>query len=234
MRPISPSTLKTFLRCPALYKATHITKEAKFQDSEPLRRGRRVHELLERAVKGPEPDWGGEDAVARNTLKLRRALGMMAGKGARVLTELSAATDGMGATADFFDDRNAYLRCRIDVLVERPGGRPLVLDWKTGREGYDDPSIQLAINCLCLAPIYGLGAYDAALVYVDAGVSRSYRMEVDVAEIRGLDPQLRSRSSMAATLAAAARLAEAHESGDFPRTPGQSCRWCDWRECPSR
>ena len=158
----------------------------------------------------------------------------MRAAGAELHVEVPCATDGLGGPAMFFDNDRAFLRCKIDAMLCREGRPPVIIDWKTGKQGRDDPAVQLAINCLCAAGSQGPGEYEVFFVYVDTGATERYRMEVDVDRILGLDPELMRRSSMRGTLELIGRMREAHERGDFPYSRGDHCRWCDWAACDGR
>jgi hypothetical protein len=179
------------------------------------------------SLQGKEIDWRGEEKAEANTAKLRKALLRLEDAGARLWLERDCATDGLGGAVDFFAD--PYLRCRVDAVLFREGKPPLIIDWKTGRRGADD--VQLAISALCVAASSrGPGPYELSYVYVDTGATELYRLEVDVEKVKGLEPELRSRSSLASTLEKIAALEEAESRGDFPRNPGRHCDWCG--ECP--
>jgi DNA helicase-2/ATP-dependent DNA helicase PcrA len=64
------------------------------------------------------------------------------------------------------------VRGRIDAVYAEPGGRWLVVDWKTGTGRADDP-LQLALYRLAWADLVGvpLGDVDAAFHYVRSGES---------------------------------------------------------------
>jgi DNA helicase-2/ATP-dependent DNA helicase PcrA len=62
------------------------------------------------------------------------------------------------------------VRGRIDAVYAEPGGRWLVVDWKTGRDQTSDP-LQLAVYRLAWADLAGvpLEQVDAAFHYVRSG-----------------------------------------------------------------
>ena len=231
MIPISPTAMRTWLKCPALYEAVHVRKVAKIRVNKRMARGLRVHKLLEGALAGEDVSWAEERAIEKATAAFRSELLRARDDGAELSIELSCAVDSQGRPCDFFDSSQAFLRCRIDAMLVRDGRPPLLIDWKTGKPGGDDPSVQLAINCLCAAASLGPGEYEARLAYVDAGVMETHRIDVDVALARGLSPEIRARSALKSTLDKIEAMAEAQERGCYPCSRGRHCGWCDWDGC---
>jgi RecB family exonuclease len=231
MNPVSPSSLKLYLQCPALYKARYITREYRPGTNRYLERGIRVHKLIEDELNGLSPDWAAEPAVRRNVAPLLERIARLRDQGFEARAELEAALDAAGGRVGWWDP--AVLRSKIDLLLYHPGrDRRMIIDWKTGHTP-GDPDVQLAINALCLYPDLGPGHYDAFFVYVDSGRETRHAFDLALPEFRpgGLTPELARGSGAAYALGRFLELLDAHGRDDFPATPNDRCRWCEWRGC---
>ena len=114
MNRASYSKLKTWLTCPRQYEAKYITREwPPFHDTPATLRGKKIHQALERAVRGEdEPDkhvWTPEGLLPA----LRRA-------GAEAEYKYERTIDGVTWVA------------YADVRLAGPHSTTLV-DWKTGQ-----------------------------------------------------------------------------------------------------
>ena len=113
---------------------------------------------------------------------------------------------------------------QIDRIDRLPGGGIEVIDYKTGRissqKGVDE-SLQLSIYALACRDALGLGTPGSVTLYFTESATRLSTTRTD----EQLD------AARADILARVARI----RSGDFAATPGDACRWCDYRAmCPER
>jgi DNA helicase-2/ATP-dependent DNA helicase PcrA len=110
---------------------------------------------------------------------------------------------------------------RIDLL---PSGGIEVVDYKTGStktQAFVDQSLQLSIYALACRDVLGLGRPEKVTLYFTESALRLSTTRTD----EQLD---NARDEI---LARVARM----RAGDFAATPGDVCRWCDYRAmCPER
>jgi RecB family exonuclease len=225
--PVSPTSLKMFLQCPALYRARYIDKLFQPQSNRFLERGIRVHSLMEDEIAGKAPDWGAEVAVYRNVGPILDTVERCRDEGYQVLAELEAAVTDGGLKADWWGDDVLY-RSKIDLLmVNRERGKRIIMDWKTGKTP-GDPLIQLGFNAMCLFPELDRAVYDVFFVYVDQGRSEHFRVMGAFSDAVLLDERGDRTASLSPHLKA---IAAAYDSEEFPATCNDKCRWCEWKGC---
>jgi len=115
-----------------------------------------------------------------------------------------------------------YVGGRIDAIYGTPDGPWEVVDYKTGRmPAEDDPlaRAQLDLYALACIDVWGKRPEDLTLtyLYLAARQERSYRVD----DVRAV------RERVAAWL-------EGIGAGAYDPTPGEHCRWCDFRSfCPA-
>ena len=120
---------------------------------------------------------------------------------------------------------NALIRVSpIDRIDRLPGGGIEVIDYKTGRissqKGVDE-SLQLSIYALACRDALGLGTPERVTLYFTESATRLSTTRTD----EQLD------AARADILARVGRV----RAGEFVATPGDACRWCDYRAmCPER
>jgi ATP-dependent exoDNAse (exonuclease V) beta subunit len=118
------------------------------------------------------------------------------------------------------------LRGSIDLLVERDGDPPLVIDYKTDRLGGSTPAeraakygTQRAIYALAVSEARGAAEVEVAYVFLE-------RPEEPVVALLGPDAMERGREELAEAIA---RIA----AGEFPVAPVEQRSWDLCRECPA-
>jgi len=118
------------------------------------------------------------------------------------------------------------LRGSIDLLVEREGAAPLVIDYKTDRLGGSDPAeraahygVQRSIYALAVAEALGCEEVEVAYVFLE----------------RPADPaiSLLGQAEMTAARASLTETISRIESGDFPVAPPEQRDWSLCRGCPA-
>ncbi len=115
-----------------------------------------------------------------------------------------------------------YVGGRIDAIYGTPEGPWEVVDYKTGQmPAGDDPlaRAQLDLYALACIEVWGKRPEELTLtyLYLSTGQERSYRVE-DPASVR---------ERLTAWL-------EGIAAGAYEPTPGEHCRWCDFRPfCPA-
>jgi ATP-dependent helicase/nuclease subunit A len=121
---------------------------------------------------------------------------------------------------------DTVLRGSIDLLVEREGAPPLVLDYKTDRLGGADPAeraahygVQRSIYALAVAEALGCEEVEVAYVFLE-------RPGEPAVSLLGPAEMTAARASLTKTIA---RI----ESGDFPVAPPEQRDWSLCRGCPA-
>ncbi|MDR1312269.1 MAG: PD-(D/E)XK nuclease family protein [Deltaproteobacteria bacterium] len=223
----SPTSLKLFLQCPALYKAQYVDRVYKSESNRYLERGIRVHELMERSVKGEAVDWSDEPGVKRNVAPILEALKRYADEGFEIIAETQAAVDKDGNAVDWWDDSAIY-RSKIDLLmVDRERDIRVIMDWKTGKTP-GEPLYQLGFNAMCLYPLFGAARFRVAFVYVDADRAEWFSVIGGWNNAWLTDESGKTMEELARSLA---QVNSAYDSRNFPATPNDKCRWCGWKKC---
>ncbi|MGC1851485.1 MAG: PD-(D/E)XK nuclease family protein, partial [Solirubrobacterales bacterium] len=200
-------------------------------------RGAAVHSLLEwsQANEWREP---GVELVHRHAL----AAGLGGGHGTEE-TLLAPVRDWLGS--DFLRERvlaegasaltevplllavaKATLRGSIDLLVERPGKPPLVIDYKTDRLDGSAPAeraakyaTQRAIYALAVAEARDAAEVEVAYVFLE-------RPEEPVVELLDGRAMVHSRAELETTI-------ERIGAGEFPVAPPEQRGWDLCRGCPA-
>ena len=205
--------------------------------SEAAARGAAVHSLLEwsQASGWAEPP---QELIARHAAlagidpadgTAERLLGpIRAWLGSRLLRERIAA-DGVTSRAEvplLLGIEKATLRGSIDLLAEREGAPPLVLDYKTDRLGGASPaeraakySIQRAVYALAVAEARGAEQVEVAYVFLE-------RPDEPVLTLLDAGAIERGRRDLAAIIA---RIG----AGEFPVAPPERRDWDLCRGCPA-
>jgi ATP-dependent exoDNAse (exonuclease V) beta subunit len=157
------------------------------------------------ALLAPVRDWLGSD--------LRRRIGAGA---AHTRAEVPLLL-GVGDTV---------LRGSIDLLVERAGEPPLVIDYKTDRLGGSGPAehaaryeTQRAIYALAVAESLGAPAVEVAYVFLE-------RPEEPAVTVLGPEEMKAGRARLATTIGRIGR-------GEFPVAPVEERDWALCRGCPA-
>jgi ATP-dependent exoDNAse (exonuclease V) beta subunit len=121
---------------------------------------------------------------------------------------------------------DTVLRGSIDLLVEREGGPPLVVDYKTDRLAGADPAdraahykVQRSIYALAVAEALGTAEVEVAYVFLE-------RQDEPAATLLGAADMAAARSSLEATIARIGK-------GDFPVAPPEERDWSLCRGCPA-
>ena len=206
-------------------------------------RGAAVHSLLEWSRRNGWDEPPG-DVVARHAAAAgldpaagpdpaggtgERLLGpVRAWLGSTLLRERVAAPDAR-ARAEvplLLGVERATLRGSIDLLVERDGAPPLVVDYKTDRLNGDSPAeraagyaTQRAIYALAVAEARGAAEVEVAYVFLE-------RPEAPAVELLDAAAIAAGRERLAATIA---RIA----AGEFPPAPPERRDWDLCRDCPA-
>ena len=121
---------------------------------------------------------------------------------------------------------DTVLRGSIDLLVERDGAPPLVVDYKTDRLGGTDPAerathyeVQRSIYALAVAEALGAEEVEVAYVFLE-------RPDEPAASTLGPAEMSAARAELEQTIAQISR-------GDFPVAPAEQRNWSLCRGCPA-
>jgi ATP-dependent helicase/nuclease subunit A len=146
--------------------------------------------------------------------------------GSGLAAEIAAATRVRAEVPILLGVGDTVLRGSIDLLVERDGGPPLVIDYKTDRLGESSPSeraasyeTQRSIYALAVAESLDATAVEVAYVFLE-------RPADPVPTTLGPEQMAGARERLAATIA---RIG----SGDFPVAATEKRSWSLCRGCPA-
>lgn len=227
---LSPSNLKVASECLLKFHSMQIAKDYKKTEKSFFERGKKIHKVMENAVNFgwdkityPEAD---TIEAAKHFIDL---VWSFKAQGWEAKTELSCATDGLGQVCDYWDKPpQNFLRCQVDVYMSHPeSDTGIIIDWKTGKP-WDD-TLQVETNALCLFPMTGKLKYETFFVYLDSGVDKHHTIELDITK-----PKVEYDVSLSCkkTCDAIRKVIAATETGEYPYTPSNKCRWCDCDRCP--
>lgn len=230
----TPSNLKSFMQCPAKFKAMYVDKTVQYQQSESAARGERLHELMERAIQSgwSAVDWVDDlsrphaQAVASTMQHLRVC-------GWHIRTEMSVAISADGKALDFWDKSpDNFMRCRIDVMAIHPDSDTvLIFDHKTGKK-YELDKLQLQFNAVCLVPVTHRTKYLVTFDYLDNGDVVTEELDVRKVNLHESDPVAFMLSPCAELLQAIDGAEAAFKRDDWPQHPNRFCKWCGVMTCP--
>jgi ATP-dependent exoDNAse (exonuclease V) beta subunit len=200
-------------------------------------RGAAVHSLLEWSAanrwREPADDMIRSHAIAagldpEGEIGERLLAPVRAWLGSALLRERITAT-GSSSRAEvplLLGVADAMLRGSIDLLVERDGAPPLVVDYKTDRLSGSTPAeraakygTQRAIYALAVSEARGAAEVEVAYVFLE-------RPEEPVVELLGAEAMERGREELAATIA---RI----RAGEFPVAAVERRSWELCRGCPA-
>lgn len=130
----SYSALKMYENCPLRYRLQRIDKVLKDQGGEASLHGERIHEQLEKRLKGEEelpPESAYLEILCRSFESLPGTLE------AEKEYTLNANLEPTGWWSD-----DAWLRSKLDILI-LDGSHAKVIDWKTGKHRPDFVQLEL-------------------------------------------------------------------------------------------
>ncbi|HET7590657.1 MAG TPA: UvrD-helicase domain-containing protein [Solirubrobacterales bacterium] len=189
---------------------------------------RRHAEAVGLGAGGASPDSGGEGAGRRSPLPLDSLLEpVRAWIGSPLREQIAAEATRVRAEVPLLlGIGETVLRGSIDLLVEREGAPPLVLDYKTDRLDAADPAeraahygVQRAIYALAVAEALGAEEVEVAYVLLE-------RPEQPATTRLGPGEMAAARASLVQTIA---RISQ----GDFPVAPPEQRDWSLCRGCPA-
>ena len=243
---LSPSRASNFKQCPRLFRyraidripevpsaaqargtTAHLALERLFGLPADQRTAERLFDLFREAWTGlrTEPDY----SQLFDSVEDERAWGIESlGVIANYLTlEDPASFSPVGNELDMSEDLGAVtVRGILDRLDERPDGRLVITDYKTGSappERYALPAFfALKVYALLVRRRYGRTPAELRLLYL--GNSTVYSLPVDDRVLDGIERQL---------LALARTIKRAMERNHFPPRPSVLCKWCSFKSiCP--
>ncbi len=206
-----------YLRCPKRFYWSFVRPLPRF--SGPAARiGTQIHAWIERQASGQAslleleeaPDLADEELVGEpgRVERLRRTF---------LASRFGQATPLFAERAFLLHVDGHVVGGRIDAIFGDADGRWEVVDYKTGRkpEG-DDPlsGLQLDVYALACVELFGKRAEDLTLTYFYLSSGEEVTRQAGEAD---------------ATRARVARALQGMDAAAFEPTPGEHCRWCDFR-----
>ena len=213
----SHSSLKGYVSCPHKYYREKVVKDVPFAESEALRRGNDLHDVMEKAVKVGMPlpkRW--DQPHLQDTVAWARSL-----PGVRCEEQL-AFTSSLERCEWFDRKKRVWSRCKIDLQSFFSEDTALVLDYKTGKYWGDDGQAGLTALAMFWANPE-LQSVTTCWYYVDQNQKVPGKFE------RSDVPEL-----MEAPLKTLADISRSYKTERWPKTPGISCKFCDVKDCEFR
>jgi ATP-dependent exoDNAse (exonuclease V) beta subunit len=188
--------------------------------AEPTSELGRRHAIAAGVLQDGSEDQRGESAVAALLEPVRRWLG------SNLLRERIGDNGARAEVPILLGVGDTVLRGSIDLLIEREGEPPLVVDYKTDRLGNEDPTAHAArygtqrtIYALAVAESLGVDEVEVAYVFLE-------RPEEPVLTRLGAEEMAAGRERLAASIASIS-------AGEFPPAPPVERNWDLCRGCPA-
>lgn len=213
----SYSALNDYKNCPSKYAHARFYCTLPFQETEALRWGNRVHKAAEMFLKGvPHKDI---DAL----LPVEEYVTAMLRSGCRLTAELEITlTEQFKPTTWFAED--AWLRAKLDVVIEKGNGAVGIYDFKTGKNIRNDPT-QLRLNAAALSIVrHDYQLFDGSFIWT-AHKQVAKTNSITRKEIPSVWQEF---------LPAVEKMQKAWEDDNFPATPSGLCPWCAVGNCTKR
>lgn len=211
------TALNDFEGCPKRYAEGRFYCRTKFEETEALRWGKRVHTAAEKFLMGVSAaDLEALAPVEKYCTAILRA-------GHRPQAELQIALNrNMQAVSWFGQD--AWVRAAIDVVIVKDGKFAVMYDWKTGKSIKDAPD-QLVLCAAMLSKVMPhVTLFDGKFVWTQhqkvTGIKTIHRDELP--------------SIWEAFFTRVARMENAWEAEHFPARPSPLCPWCSVEGCVQR
>jgi ATP-dependent helicase/nuclease subunit A len=243
-RPLSYTAISAYEECPYRFYMERVLGMAPIDQGAPsdeaalsapeerTARGAAVHALLEwsqaNAWAEPGEELALRHAAAAGLVGETSLLGpVRAWIGSPLRARIAAeATRTRAEVPLLLGVGGTVLRGSIDLLVERDGAPPLVIDYKTDRLDGADPAeraahyeVQRSIYALAVAEALGVEEVEVAYVFLE-------RPDEPAVSTLGPTEMTAARERLEATIA---RISE----GDFPVAPPEQRDWSLCRGCPA-
>ena len=209
--PLSYTHLSAFKTCPHRYYRQYVKKDLpRAEASEAMSRGIEAHKALEDRLEKNTPLPPGLQAV-EPVVAVLAAMPRY-----RVEYFLGVKADG---TSCAWDAKDVWFRCKADFVAWTDDGAFFV-DWKTGKVWEDD----FELGCQAMA-------HKAHHPGVPVHLGEFYWIRENRPGLRHtLDPAATRRRVMEIDN----RMRELNQRGEWPKTPGPLCGFCDVRDCEHR
>ena len=247
LKTLSPSRAANFKQCPRLYRFRSIDRLPE-TITEHQARGTAAHLALERLFDLPAGHRTADRLydLFREVWTELRAVPEYAGLFGTIDEERDWGLKSLGVIANYFtlEDPTDVTPLRrelemtedlgeigihgiLDRLDERPDGKLVITDYKTGaapKERYALPAFfALKIYAMLVRRAFGQTPAELRLMYL--GSSTVYSIRVDDGMLDGIERQL---------LALTKAIRRAIEQDNFPPRPSILCGWCSFRDiCPA-
>jgi hypothetical protein len=208
----SYSLLNTWAICPHQCYRRYIKKDLPYVETPEMAYGNVVHKAMEQRLRGtPLPDnlQKHEPLVIpiENVTKIAPL---------KIEPELKLGMRHDGKSCGFFDD-SVFLRGVLDVPIVGRQAAALI-DWKTGKPR-EDP-YELEIGALLLQ-----ARYTNVKIIIGRYV---WLKENRLGEEHDVSDTDRTWRSVRTTVG---QISDAVQTGDFPKTKGPLCKWCNCFDC---
>ncbi|MGF6599770.1 hypothetical protein P3T23_004504 [Paraburkholderia sp. GAS448] len=202
--PISQTALSTFQNCPRQFEARYVTKEVRFEETDAIREGNRLHKSLELRIR----DGRSMPAEFAHLEWVGRLLDGYRGK-AEIHVERRLAVDHDFHPCEWEAQDTKYVYGKDDCTVVM-GERAVTLDWKSGRLKHDTQQLQM-LALLTFAHHPKVQTVDSALVFFKADDMVRFRARRGTFTPEGLFDEFR-------------RYEATQAEGKYPPTPCGLCK----------
>lgn len=205
----SYSAIKMYDNCPYRYYRQRILKDVVEESGEATKYGERIHEFLEKRLKGtPLPK------EAERYESLCQSVETMATGGELYIEHELVLTENLTPTTWWAAD--AWLRSKLDVLVVT-GDTAVVMDWKTGKRRVDSFQMDL-FAAQTMKHFPQVHKVKSCLVWLKT-------MEMDTE----LYTRININERWAEIMGKINRIYQSLEHDNWPAKPSGLCRYCPAR-----
>lgn len=234
---LNPSKVQCYLDCPRQYRFRYVEKRPERRTFAPTALGRSVHKAM-RDFYGMEPDARTVDNLLRCLRRSWDPTGYRSAKDAEeayaraeeMLRRYHAGAEPSEIRVVALESKFAHAKSREGVLVtgrvdriDLEGGEYVIVDYKTGRFGEHDATIDeslpLSLYAIAVSAVLGRDVSRIAVEHLPTG-----RRAVTRRDTTRLDGDWKSLVDLAD---------EMRRGTLFPPRPSALCSWCDYLSvCP--
>lgn len=232
---LSPTAIKMYHQCPYKFEQMYVKHTIQRTQSDAAARGDIIHKNMEASLKTGQFYYTDTKTIGA-AQKFFKACTALQDAGWTLHIEESVAMSRDGKPTQYADKPPvSLLRCKIDVYATHPAHDfAVVIDWKTGKI-WDEDTLQLHVNALCLQAHTGLQKYKMCFAYLDQDkiVEHSINLpEYPFAEYKNHVSTIDSKLS--GLYFTVNNIEESFKDNLWIKRPNKFCQWCKAPLCSFR